>query len=637
MVSWSIPWGARRAAAAGIAVLSIAVATLAAGAPPAAAEITPEAQQVVDRYLEAIGGRAAYDAVQAVHGRGSVEAFGFTGSIETWTVRPDRRASHMALGPLEIRQGYDGETAWRTDPSGKVLVLDGQDRERSVASAWFDTNRWLEPDQAGGRVTVADDVEDSGDHDVLVVESPGGETRHIWVNRETGLIDRTVARSDQRTVINSLSAYREFGGLLFPTVARTSIEGMPANNVVITFESLEVNGDMSDAPFGLPGDRAAGPQYLKTPGHARLAFDYSGRHLWLRASVNGHPPADFIFDTGASITVIDSAYAASIGLEAQGSLQGQGAGAMGTAALGALESLRVEGEDGDGVAIAEVPVAVLSVNPFLEPFFWRPCAGILGFNFIHQFVVEIDYDAKTLVLHHPETFEYAGKGEAVAMNIDGSVPTVPMTIDGRYEGEFRVDVGSSATVDLHRPFVREHGIDERVKKSVTVVSGGFGGTFTSRLTRMKSIRLGPYEWKDPLVSLSGAETGALASEDYAGNVGNRILERFRCTFDYERRRLWLEPGERYGERDGISRSGLQLVREGDAVRVAQVIEGSPAAKAGMQVGDELRAIDGRPAAEWTRAEIEALFDEGRPGRKVAFEIARDGRTVNASIKLREVI
>ena len=55
---------------------------------------------------------------------------------------------------------------------------------------------------------------------------------------------------------------------------------------------------------------------------------------------------------------------------------------------------------------------------------------------------------------------------------DGSVPTVPLTIDGRYEGEFRVDVGSSATVDLHRPFVGEHGIDERVKKSVTVVSGG---------------------------------------------------------------------------------------------------------------------------------------------------------------------
>ena len=33
-------------------------------------------------------------------------------------------------------------------------------------------------------------------------------------------------------------------------------------------------------------------------------------------------------------------------------------------------------------------------------------------------------------------------GEAVAMNIAGSVPTVPMTIDGRYEGEFRVDVGN---------------------------------------------------------------------------------------------------------------------------------------------------------------------------------------------------
>ena len=637
MVSWSILARVRRAAAAGIAALSLGVAALAMGSPPVAAEITPEAQRVVDRYLEAIGGRAAFDAVEAVHGRGRVEAFGFTGEIETWTVRPDKRASRMALGPLAIQQGFDGETAWRTDPSGKVLVLDGLDLERSIASAWFDANRWLEPDQAGGRVSIADAVEDAEGYDVLAVESPGGETRRVWVHRESGLIHRIVSTSDQRTVTNNLSEYRDFGAVKFPTVARTSIQGMPANDVVITFESLEVNGDMSGAPFGVPGDQGAAPQYLKTPGRARLAFDYSGKHLWLRASVDGNPPADFIFDTGASITVIDSAYAASIGLEAKGSLQGQGAGAMGTAALASVKALRVEGEDGDGVALGDVPVAVLSVNGFLEPYFWRPCAGILGFNFINQFVVEIDYDAKALVLHDPKTFQYAGGGKAVAMRLDGSVPTVPMTIDGRYEGEFRVDVGSSATVDLHRPFVRAHGIDERVKKSVTVVSGGFGGSFTSRLTRMKSIRLGSYDWKDPLVSLSGAETGALASADYAGNIGNRILERFKCTFDYERRQLWLEPGAQYGERDGITRSGLQLVREGGVVRIAQVIEGSPAAKAGMEVGDELRAIDGRPAAEWTRAALEALFEEGRPGRKVTFELSRGGRAVNAAIKLREVI
>jgi hypothetical protein len=605
--------------------------------PAAAAEITPEAGKVVERYLLAIGGRAAFEAVETVHGHGIVQAFGFSGAIDTWTARPDRRASRMEIGPLTIQQGYDGKTAWRTDPSGKVIVLDGLDLERSIASTWFDANRWLEPDQAGGRVRLAKDQKVEGPYDVLLVESPGGEARRMWVHRETGLIDRIVARSDQRTVINTLESYKTFSGLKFATVAITSVEGMASNDVTITFETLEVNGDMSAAPFGVPGDQGDAPQYLKTPGRAQLAFNYSGKHLWLRASVNGHPPADFILDTGASITVIDSVYAASIGLETQGSLQGQGAGASGSASLGKLQSLRVEDASGDGVALGDVSVAVLSVNAVLEPFFWRTCAGILGFNFINQFVSEIDYDTKTLVLHDPETFQYSGKGTAIPMKLDGTTPTIAMTIDGTYEGEFRVDVGSSATVDLHRPFVKTHGIDTRVKKSVTVVSGGFGGTFTSRLTRMNSIAIGPFSWKKPMVSLSGAEAGALASEDFAGNIGNRILERFRCTFDYERRVLWLEPGARYGDADSFTRSGLQLIRTGDVVGIAQVIEGSPAQKAGLRVGDEVRAIDGRAAAEWSRDALEVLFDEGKPGRKVAFDIARDGVARRVVIKLREVI
>jgi len=632
MVSWSSRPGAWRTAA----VLCIALA--ATGAHPAfvTAEITPEAAKVVARHLEAIGGRAAFDAVETMHGTGKVEAFGFTGTIEMWSARPDRRASRMTLGPLTLQQGDDGETSWRTDPGGKVMVLDGKDLQHSISGTWFDANRWLEADQGGGKVRIADGAPD-GAYDVLLVESPLGDTRRVWVNRDTGLIDKVVAKDDQRTVTNVLSDYRAFGGLKMPTVTKTSVEGMTANDITVTFDAFEVNGDVSQAPFGVPGGHADAVQYLKIPKRAQLAFEYSGKHLWLRASVNGHPPADFIFDTGASITVIDSAYAASIGLEALGSLQGQGAGATGSASLGSLETLRVEGEDGDGVQIADVPIAVLSVNGILEPFFWRPCAGILGFNFIHQFVVEIDYDAETLVLHDPKAFEYTGKGQAIPMAIAGTTPTVDMSVDGKWKGAFRVDVGSSATVDLHRPFVKANGIDEKVKKSVTVVSGGFGGTFTSRLTRMKSLQIGPFSWKNPVVSLSGAETGALASEDYAGNIGNRILERFKCTFDYERRQLWLEPGARSGAPDGVSRTGLQLVRRDDDVSVAQVIEGSPAAKAGMREGDGVRSIDGRPAAEWTRDEMEALFEEGKPGRKVLFEITRDGRSLNVKIALREVI
>jgi membrane-associated protease RseP (regulator of RpoE activity) len=205
------------------------------------------------------------------------------------------------------------------------------------------------------------------------------------------------------------------------------------------------------------------------------------------------------------------------------------------------------------------------------------------------------------------------------------------------DGDFRIDVGSGSTVDLHAPFVRRYGLDQSLGAGVDVMSGGFGGTFRTRVTRAKSLAIGPYSWTKPLVSLSGAESGAFASEDYAGNVGNQILERFKVTLDYERRMLHLEPGAAYKKPDSFTRSGLQLAKIDGVVRIAQVVPGSPAAKARLEPGDEVVEIAGRPASTYTAESAAEVLDRGKSGRKVKLVIARDGKHRKVKLKLRDFV
>jgi hypothetical protein len=280
---------------------------------------------------------------------------------------------------------------------------------------------------------------------------------------------------------------------------------------------------------------------------------------------------------------------------------------------------------------------VLAVNRYMAPFFWRETAGVLGYDFISRFVTEVDYDAGTLTLHDPKTFTYSGTGKAIPITLAGAIPVVKAKLDDQYEGEFRVDVGSGSTVDLHGPFARKHTLDRKLGKTVPIVGGGFGGSFTSQLGRMKKLEIGPFTWNDPLVILSGAQSGGLASEDYAGNIGNEVLDRFKCTFDYEHRMLYLEPGKGYGKRDRFSRAGVLLARYGDTIKAMQVLPGSAAAAAGIVEGDEVVALDGKPILTYGPDRLMEMFENGDVGEKHTLVVARNGKKKTMTIRLKEMI
>jgi hypothetical protein len=617
----------------GLAALIAALAV----APAARATITTDAAKVVDRYVTAIGGRAAVDAERTVHTRSTITAFGFSGTLESWSQRPDKVASQTALGPFTLKDGYDGTTAWRIDQNGKFALRDGKDLEDEKGSAWYENGGWLAPDQAGGSITVQGQEKDSaGAYTVLEVKGPIGRTRSMWFNTKTGLIDRVVIKTDQHTITTRLLDYRRNAGLLRPHRQEASVAGMPLNDLKVALDSVWVNEAVDASRFSPPQAAAADFKFLEGGGPARLPLRYGERHLWVKVSIDGSAPEDFLVDTGASVSLLDSAWAAGHGIATEGRMQAVGAGATGDVAFAKVGAIKVAGPDGHGVEIAQQKLAVLALNRYVAPFFWHDAAGVLGYDFISRFVMEIDYDGGTLTLHDPKAFTYAGKGTAIPITLAGSIPVVKAKVDG-HEGQFRLDVGSGSTVDLHGPFVKKLGLRETMGKTIAVMGGGFGGTFTSHLGRMKSMEIGPYTWKNPLVILSGAETGGLASEDYAGNIGNEVFERFKCTFDYEHRTLYLEPGPRYGKTDRFSRAGVQLARFGDVVRAMQVLPGSAADEAGIQEGDEVVTLDAKPILSWSQDQVTGLFENGAVGEKHALELRRDGRVRKIKISLKEMI
>ncbi len=608
----------------------------------ARATITPEAERVVRRYLEATGGEAAFAAESTLYTRARVEAFGFTGTLESWIGRPDRRASRTELGPFKLREGGRDGRAWRTDPTtDRIVTLADHDLRESEAGAWFERERWAEPGQGGGDVRLASAERDSASgYAVLEVRAPANPSakpRRLWFRDRDGLLARVEAPRDAGLVVTEFADWRLVAGRLRPFRTVTRAAHMPANVLTATTDSLAVNAGLAGVEFDPPGARDSGVTWARTPGRAVIPFDYRARHLWVKVRLADGSLHDVLFDTGASVTVLDSAFARRMGLATEGFMQAAGAGAAGSASFAELPELSLVGEAGDGIAVRGLRVGVLSVSPSFAPYFWREVPGVIGYDVISRFHVTVDYDASRLTLRDPAAGGYEGPEPPLRMVMNGTVPAVEATVDG-HTGLFRLDLGSSSTVDLHTPFVRRHGLVAKLRHPMRVTGTGFGGEFASTLGRLGRMQVGRHAWDDPMVTCADAAEGAFASEEFAGNIGNRLLERFRVTLDYERRQVVLEPGARAGQRDRFTQVGALLTMEPDShVVVRAVLEGSPAMRGGLREGDRVLRIDGRGVREWDAGSLEARFEGGSPGGTVTLDVERGGRGKRVRIQRREVL
>lgn len=74
----------------------------------------------------------------------------------------------------------------------------------------------------------------------------------------------------------------------------------------------------------------------------------------------------------------------------------------------------------------------------------------------------------------------------------------------------------------------------------------------------------------------------------------------------------------------------------ERLRVAHVIEGSPAEESGIQVGDEIRQIDGRPVAQLEPGEEKELW-ERPPGAQLTLLVRRGTEDVEIRLTARELI
>ena len=390
--------------------------------------------------------------------------------------------------------------------------------------------------------------------------------------------------------------------------------------------------------IGVVSRSSQSTQQSSAPKPTTIPFELANRHIMLKVKVNNSRPLSFVLDTGDKYAIVDLDLAKELGLELRQGVRVGGAGA--DTVMGAFvqnATFTIQGLEG-----FNQPVRMALPTARMAPRLGQDFDGIIGCDFIKEFVVEIDYEANHIKLHDKDRFVYSGPGESIPIQVnqaghpilEAEVTPVGSAVT---KGKFILDIGSGGALALHSPFVADRRLLTNQPKTVKALGGGAGGEIKGQIGRVTELKIGTFRIKNPITMFSEDKAGAFANTELLGNIGAQITSKFRIFLDYGRNRIIFEPNASFGKPFDRAFDGMSLMAEGRdyrTFRVREVIPETPAAEAGLQPNDVITAIDDRAAAEFNLTQIREMFEREKSYR---LTVRRGEQTLQLKLTPRRIV
>jgi hypothetical protein len=424
---------------------------------------------------------------------------------------------------------------------------------------------------------------------------------------------------------------------------------------------------------------------LELPTHVKkdkISFELVNNLVIIPVEVNGDK-LSFLLDTGVYSTIL-------FGITEADSLRVNNAKPIKIRGLGegegviALKSENNELRIGDALDKNHSIYVIFEESLNFSTRMGIPIHGIIGYDFFKNFVVKTNYISKKLTFYDP--LKYREKPcndcESFDLQFHNKKPYVTIKIatpeTALKEITLLVDSGSSDALWLFN----EEGLlplnDEKYFDDFLGL--GFSGNIFGKRSKLDEVWLGSFYLQQVKVAFpdKSATEGVKFFEERDGSIGGDILKRFTVIMDYRSNKMILEKNSGFSEPFYYNMAGLTIEHDGvDVITeltthsnfdfahsgnsenstgsqtvsdvsvftqislvpryvIVNIREGSPAAEAGLKVGDEIVTINGRAAYKIKLFELNALFSS-RVGKRISLKVKRNNLIFKVAFTLKKVI
>lgn len=237
---------------ASIVVVGLVVACAALSAQTPA---LPTVDQVLEKYLAAMGGQAAFDKITTRVARATIEIpdMGITGSMTMTEKAPNKSLVIVEIAQMTVREGTDGVVAWDENPQTGLREKAGIELAEFKRGSIFNIETKLKTAYPKMTVTGRDTV--SGRPAIVIDAAPDqGSPVKIFFDSETGLILKQAGTRETPegpiTFESFYDDYRTVDGIKQPHTLRQVTSRFTS---VIRISEMKHNAPVDDAVFKKPG------------------------------------------------------------------------------------------------------------------------------------------------------------------------------------------------------------------------------------------------------------------------------------------------------------------------------------------------------------------------------------------------